>query len=359
MKEELVDASQLVSDKVLHWYNLTVSMLPNFVLAAVLLVVFYFFARLLKWFVYSGLLKRVKNKELKGIISRVVYFLVMVIGVMTSLSVLELDKTVTSILASVGIIGLALGFAFQDIASNFISGFFMAVNKPFHVGDIVDVKDHQGTITKLNIRTTELKTFEGNDVIIPNKDIFQSPIINYFSSPTRRVTVEVGVSYAENLEHVRDITLNAIKSLSFIIEESSCEVYFNEFSDSSINLEARFWIEYSHNAQFLSAKSEAILAIKRAYDKEGITIPFPIRTLDFGIKGGEKLNEVLEQKEEIKSKTKSSDKEFSDESKKRFQDTKDHYMPAKFKKPEKDSEPIIKPTKGNKNFPPDEEREEF
>ncbi len=350
--------SEIIYGKLQKWYELATSMLPNFVLAIIIIIAFYFLARLFQWLTVRVFLRALKNNELKKIISKILYFLVMIIGLMTSLSVLELEKTVTSILASVGIIGLALGFAFQDIASNFISGFFMAVKKPFYVGDIVEVKDYQGTITHLNLRTTELRTFEGNDVIIPNKDIFQNPIVNYFTTAARRITVEVGVSYGEDLDHVREVTLKALKSLTFILPDKEPEVFFTGFGDSSINLDARFWVEYTHNSQFLSGKSEAIMAIKRAYDAEGITIPFPIRTLDFGIKGGEKLSDVIPksgfggsdpsdkpQKNVSAAKDQHLDPNFNPKKKRPFRE-EDHTNPSA-------SEPAPKKER------PDDKREEF
>ena len=342
MNIRVKNLSDIIQDKIAKWYEITVSMLPNFVLSVVLLVVFYFVARFFKWLTYSVFLRALRSRELKKIVSKIVYFIILIVGLMTSLSVLELDKTVTSILASVGIIGLALGFAFQDIASNFISGFFMAIHKPFNVGDVVEVKDYQGTVTRLNLRTTELRTFEGNDVIIPNKEIFQNPITNYYSTASRRITVEVGVSYAEDLEHVREVTLKALESLPFILKDRSCEVFFKEFSDSSITFDARFWVEYTQNAQFLSGKSEAIMAIKRAFDKEGITIPFPIRTLDFGIKGGENLHRALQgnEAEDSQEAPNTPDSLTEEKASQRYNKTRDQHMDDKTR-PKKGQDPDL------------------
>ncbi len=99
--------------------------------------------------------------------------MVIALGFLFALSIVNLDKTVTSILAGVGVIGLALGFAFQDIAANFISGLFMASNKPFQIGDIIEVEGITGKVTAIKLRTTEMKTFQGNDVIIPKIVIFR------------------------------------------------------------------------------------------------------------------------------------------------------------------------------------------
>ena len=132
-------------------------------------------------------------------------------------------------------------------------------------------------------------------MIIPNKIVAQEPIKNYNKLAMRRVDLSCGVSYGDDLDKVRDITIAAIKEHVAYDTNRAVELYFNEFGDSSINYTLRFWLSdrKSGQADYLQAQSDAIMAIKRAYDSNDIMIPFPIRTLDFGIKGGEKLSEVL------------------------------------------------------------------
>ena len=119
------------------------------------------------------------------------------------LSILQLDKAVTSILAGAGIIGLALAFAFQDIAANFISGIFISFRKPIKLGDVVKINDYMGKVEQINLRDTIILTFQGQMVIIPNKDVFQSPIENYSLLGRRRLDLVVGVSYGDDLEKVK------------------------------------------------------------------------------------------------------------------------------------------------------------
>jgi len=113
------------------------------------------------------------------------------------LSILKLNTAVTSILAGAGIIGLALAFAFQDIAANFISGIFISFRRPLRVGDIVKVKDYMGKVEEINLRDTILRTFQGQTVIIPNKEVFQNPIENFSRLGKRRIDLWIGVSYGK------------------------------------------------------------------------------------------------------------------------------------------------------------------
>lgn len=283
MKDEI----SMIWDKLGGWYQSFIVMLPNIILALVVGIGIFFLSRGVRKLFTKIIFAKWQNYELKRIVAKIVQIVVIVLGFLFALSIVELDKTVTSILAGVGVIGLALGFAFQDIAANFISGIFMASSKPFTVGDIIEVKDIQGFIQEIKLRTTTVKTFQGNDVIIPNTDLFQNPVTNYTSSEERRIDLEVGVSYSDDLEKVKNVSIEAIKSIDGLQEGKSVKVLYTEFGGSSINFEVRFWTPNGSKANWLQVRSDAIQAIKRAFDKEGISIPFPMRTLEWP--GGEKI----------------------------------------------------------------------
>lgn len=283
----------LVINKVTHWTEDLVVMLPNFVLAIIVMILFIFIGKLSKGIIRKVLFKTLNNRSLSSLISRIIYLIVLTIGAFAALSLMNLDKTVTSLLAGAGILGLALGFAFQDIATNFIAGFFMAAKRPFKIGQVIHCEGHSGIIKHIGIRTTEIASFQGQEIIIPNKLLFQNPLINDSENVYKRIDLEVGVSYGEDLERVRDITIDAVKNIPNIQKDKEISLFYKEFGGSSINFTIMIWVEFKSQLEFLNSQSEAIIAIKKAYDSEDIMIPFPIRTLDFGIKGGEKLNEVL------------------------------------------------------------------
>ena len=293
MNFDLQKPVTLVSDKLETWINGLISMLPNLLGAILVLFAFYLLARLLRKGTEKLFSRFSANQAVIGLISTTIYIIILAAGLFVALGILELDKTVTSLLAGVGIVGLALGFAFQDIASNFISGIFIAFRQPFKVGDIIENEDYLGTVQEINLRTTTITTFQGLEVLIPNKQLFQNVVINYTNTEDRRVDLPVGVSYGDDLAKVKDITLEAVKHLDSIDQSKEVTLFFNEFGSSSINFSVRFWAKSPRQPDFLLAQSDAIMAIQDAYNKNDITIPFPIRTLDFGIKGGEKLSEMV------------------------------------------------------------------
>jgi small conductance mechanosensitive channel len=284
--------TDLLTDKLTDWVEAIIKLLPNIALAAVVMVIGIYLAKFIRKIAGKLVHKISNNVTLNNLFSSIIYFIFIGIVCFTVLSILQLDKAVTSILAGAGILGLTLAFAFQDIAANFMSGIFISFRKPLKVGDIVEVKDYMGKVKEVNLRDTVVETFQGQTVIIPNKEVFQNPIENYSYLKKRRFDLSVGVSYGDDLEKVRQITLDAVSDIAELSKEDKTQVYFVEFGDSSVNLSVRMWINTPEQSVYNKVGSEAIIKIKKAYDANDIMIPFPIRTLDFGIKGGTKLGEM-------------------------------------------------------------------
>ncbi|MCW2118369.1 mechanosensitive ion channel family protein [Flavobacterium sp. 7A] len=282
----------LIAVKITDWLEALIMLLPNIAMAAVVFAIGFFIAKFVRKITRKLIAKISNNLTLNNLFSTIVYFTFIGIVLFTVLTILNLDKAVTSILAGAGILGLALAFAFQDIAANFMSGIFISFRKPLKVGDIVQIKDYMGKVIMINLRDTVLETFQGKTVIIPNKEVFQNPIENYTILQKRRFDLSVGVSYGDDLEKVRDITLNAVSDIVELSKEDEVTVIFVEFGDSSVNLSIRMWINTPEQSVYNKVGSEAIIKIKKAYDANDIMIPFPIRTLDFGIKGGVSLSEI-------------------------------------------------------------------
>jgi len=279
-------------DKLQGWLAALILLLPNFVAAVLIVTVAVLVARVARRAVY-GLLRRTSSfTTVNQLLSTIAYAAVLGAGVFAALGVLQLSTVVVSLLAGVGIVGLALGFAFQDLASNFIAGVLLSIRRPFVEGNLIEKGDFMGVVTEINLRSTKLRTLQGQTVIIPNAEVFTNPVVNY-STGERRVDLRCGVAYGDDLEQARDVALAAVRRVEGVREDRPVDFYFEEFGDSSIDFVLRFWIAFERQPDFLRARSEAIIALKRAFDEAGVTIPFPIRTLDFGVVGGERLDEVL------------------------------------------------------------------
>ena len=292
MEFNIGSISDLITEKLSSWTEALIKILPNIVLAAIIIAIGFFIGKWIKKLSLKFISKLSNNITLNNLFSTIIYFVFIGVVLFTALSVLQLDKAVTTALAGAGILGLALAFAFQDIATNFMSGIFISFRKPIRVGDIVTINDYMGKVVEVNLRDTIISTFGGQTVIIPNKEVFQNSIENYSYQNRRRFDLSVGVSYGEDLERVKQITLDAVKDIEELSKTEKTTFFYEEFGDSSINFSIRMWIDTAEQLTYKEVGSKAIIAIKKAYDANDIMIPFPIRTLDFGIKGGEKLSEM-------------------------------------------------------------------
>lgn len=281
--------------KLTSWLELAVTMLPNVVVALLILGLAMVAARLVSRVADRGLNRVSKNRQVNALAVVMVRVGISLAGAFAALAVLRLDGVVTSLLAGVGVIGIALGFAFQDIAANFMSGVLMAVQRPFQVGDLVESSSYTGHVERVDLRTTHLRLNTGELVLIPNKDVVNNPLKNFTETVHRRVEVDVGVAYSDDLDDAHDVIRAAVEKLQIRDADRDVEVYFMAFGESSVDLRVRFWISSSENQPYFQARSDAIRSIHRAVAENGLNIPFPIRTLDFGARGvgGEGLDSIL------------------------------------------------------------------
>ncbi|OHU86788.1 MULTISPECIES: mechanosensitive ion channel family protein [Pseudoalteromonas] len=283
---------QLIHEKVEAWVELSIKNVPNLIVAIIIFVLFLFLSSLIaKWSL--KLLKRASNSvQVAGLLAAIIKLIVIAIGFFFALDIMGLSGAVASLLAGAGIIGLAIGFAFQDMTENLIAGVVMGIRKPFRVGDIVETSDTFGTVKQINLRNTLIENFYGQLHIIPNKMLFKHDLKNYSSTGKRRIEVAVGISYADDIDKARDVIEKAINEHEFVINKQETAVYASHFGDSAINLLVWFWIAYPGNGNFMDIRHKAIVTINKALNENDILIPFPIRTLDFNAKGGKTLQDM-------------------------------------------------------------------
>ena len=222
-------ALQQLTNKLTSWVQGAIVALPNLVVAILVFVLFYFGARLVSNVLGKALSKVSHNRQVNGLITTIVYVAVIVVGTMTALEIVNLSQLVTTLLAGVGIIGLALGFAFQDLAANFMSGILIAIRQPFEIDDVIETNDYTGTVESVSLRSTSLRTFQGQIVLIPNKDIFGNPIVNYSTTRKRRIDLSCGVAYGDDLEKARKLAIQAIESLDYLDDSKEVQLFYTEF----------------------------------------------------------------------------------------------------------------------------------
>jgi small conductance mechanosensitive channel len=263
-------AWSLIQEKLEGWWVYSVKMLPNFFLAVLILVFFFLLAKIIRRIAYKFIHRVSDSLSVSSLLSGVIYTVTIIAGVMSALDVLELDKTVSSLLAGVGIIGLALGFAFQDLTSNFISGAFIALKRPFDVGHIIETNGFTGTIEDIRLRSTTLKTSAGLHVIIPNKDIFQKPIINYSKTDARKVELDFLIPNTVDATYAQTIIGDAIRSITGKNQFREFEFYYTAIESPNMRIHISFWTQRIEPAPFMRARHKAIIAIFNALRENGI-----------------------------------------------------------------------------------------
>jgi small conductance mechanosensitive channel len=180
------------------------------------------------------------------------------------------------LLAGAGIVGLALGFAFQDLTANFISGVFIAFRKPFEVGETVETNGFIGNIEEIHLRTTTIRTFQGLHLLIPNKEIFQKLMINHSRTDERRIEIEFSISLENDLELTQRVAKEAIQKLSYLHKEKQIEFYFTGLQDNSIRVAIWYWIYNRLPPGFMVARHEGIVLVMKAFSQNNISVVIPI-----------------------------------------------------------------------------------
>lgn len=249
--------------------------LPNIVTALLIFVFSWYLAKILARLIEKVLLRRNIEAGATHLLADILRWAVIVLGTITAL---QRFFDVTAFLAGLGIIGFAIGFGLQNIMQNFISGIILFVQQPFKVGESVGIAGFDGTILKIGLRATEMKTLDGRIVFLPNADVLSQPIINYTQANYRRVELPIGVSYDANPDTVRNIILREIKNAPGYADLPEPQVLFHTFAASSIDLNLFFWVDTSI-ASPLVAKDVALTRIKKAFEKLDIEIPYPIQTI--------------------------------------------------------------------------------
>ncbi|MBB1470418.1 mechanosensitive ion channel [Pseudoalteromonas sp. SG41-5] len=290
------DSEKLIEEKLGGWFDVVISHIPNFIVAVIIAIVFSILARFLGSMMRNVLRRSLDSQQIADLMASIFKMIVLCVGLFVALDFIGLKGTVTSLLAGAGIVGLAIGFAFQDMTENLIAGIAMGIRKPFKTGDVIKTDDVFGNVRSINLRNTLIENFYGQLILVPNKILFRNVLRNYSTLGVRRIEVPVGISYGDDPELAAEVIVKKINEFDFVIKQDETAVYAEGFGDSSVNLLVWFWIKYPGEADFMTVRHKAIVAVKQALSDADISIPFPIRTLDFGIKGGEKLDAMITEK---------------------------------------------------------------
>ncbi len=182
------------------------------------------------------------------------------------------------IIATLGVGSVAIGFAFQDIFKNFLAGIILLVEEPFRIGDEIVINDYQGKVENISIRTTKIRTYNGEKVLLPNSTVFTDAVKVVTAYASRRTDLAVGVDYNTPLSEAASLLQQTISGVSGVLDNPTPEIDLVNFGDSSIDFVVRYWT-IPQQKQLRNVQTRAIIEIKQALDRANINIPYPIRTV--------------------------------------------------------------------------------
>ena len=188
----------------------------------------------------------------------------------------KLGVNIAPIVAGLGVTGFILGFAFQESLGNLASGLMIAINEPFKIGDYVIVAGLEGVVTKVDMMMTELATADNKKVVIPNKSAWGSPIVNFSALGRRRVDIQIGIDYGCDVAKAIRIALETLPTVPGVLADPAPAVFIAQLADSAVTLNVRPW---SDGANYWNVYNDVQVAIKSAFEKNGIDIPFPQLTV--------------------------------------------------------------------------------
>jgi small-conductance mechanosensitive channel len=224
----------------------------------------------------EGGLDRFKFKRgIPNAISLVVRYTLVTLGGLLALSVAGIDLSSFTLLA--GALGIGIGFGLQNIISNFVSGLILVFERPLQEGDVVEVNSLLGVVKSIGIRSSNIRTYTGSEVVVPNESLISKELINWtLSDPNKRLEIKIGVEYGSDPRLIIKLLKAAAEANTNVQKDPTPSVYFEEFGDSSLNFRLLFWVDHSIA---LSVRSDVMLRVSDTLQDHHINIPFPITTV--------------------------------------------------------------------------------
>lgn len=264
-----------VADYILSYYNTLVALLPKLVLGLAVMAFFWLIGSQAKRLVQKRLFRRIDDPLLADFLGQAARAALITLGVLGLLQVVGLGKAASSLLAGAGISAFVIGFAFKDIGENFLAGILMAFKRPFRIGDIIEVGSIKGKVTGLTLRDTQVKTFDGKDVYIPNGQILKNPIINYTIDGFLRQEFTVGIDYGASASEAIVLILQALERVPGILKgDKPPSVMVQDLGASALNLTVYYWLDtFEPSVSGVAVRNQAVEEVLGVLSGAGIYLP--------------------------------------------------------------------------------------
>jgi small conductance mechanosensitive channel len=250
----------------------TLKIIPRVLAAVLVLALFWGLAAILRWLVQMIVRRWTGDLTIENLVRQVAFYAVWTLGLVVALDALGFDPQVVA--TGLGLTSLALGFALKDILSNFVSGILILGMRMFRLGDQIVVGETEGSVERIQLRATQIRTYDGRMVIVPNADLFTSRIVNNTASPIRRGSVSLRVGYDVNLADVVRACQEGAEQAEGVLREPPPHVRFLEMAADGIVVETRYWTD-SRRMDYITTQSLVIASIVRRFRERNLPLPQP------------------------------------------------------------------------------------
>ena len=255
-----------------------VALVPAILIALVVLGVTWYVSNVVRRLTRAAGRRVLKNKSLRLLLVQTAYVATWSAGIIVACVLAFPGLVLGDIIALLGLSSVAIGFAFQDIFKNFLAGILLLLQEPFQLGDQIVVEGYEGTVEEIAIRSTQIRTYRGEQVVIPNAVVFTNAVQVRTAFSCRRTDLEIGVDYNTPLQEAVDTMLRAVSEVPGVLSKPEPEIDIEAFGDSSIDMIVRYWTE-PDRPPVRRTQTKVAIALKAACDRANINIPYPIRTL--------------------------------------------------------------------------------
>ncbi|MGQ4645802.1 mechanosensitive ion channel domain-containing protein [Lyngbya aestuarii] len=269
-----------IKSSLLNLVGSAVKVLPGVIVGILFLLLTRYAANLVEKLASKVGERTIRSQSLQLLLARTAYVTAWVIGILIASVIAFPGLQLGDIIAGLGLGSVAIGFAFQDIFKNFLAGILLLLQEPFRINDQVIIEDYEGTVEQIDIRTTQIRTYQGERVLLPNSTVFTSAVQVRTAYGRRRTDLGVGVDYNTPLPKATQILQQTVSAVEGVMSEPAPEMDLVNFGDSSIDFVVRYWTK-AEQVQVRRVKTQVIIAIKKVFDQADINIPYPIRTLYF------------------------------------------------------------------------------
>lgn len=259
------------SDTIKELIITLVLFIPRFVGTMLFLLIFYLIYRGIRRVVMGNIKAEDVDSSISNLLGAMIKWLVMGFGIVIACN--QLGIPIVAMLTGVSLVGLAVGFAAQETLANFIAGIVIFLDKPFRIGDWIELDGTFGQVKRVTFRATRVLSLDGEVHIFPNTQVLSSHVVNHTTNPINRVNVPIGIAYKESIDDARRVLLDLTKDDDRLVKEPAPEVIVDSLGDNSVNLKLRFWL--ADESLERRIRYEYTEKAKKALDAAKIEIPFP------------------------------------------------------------------------------------